>query len=126
MKVNIILFLAIAVCNVIANCPIEGKVYVRKTAPLVPIDNYNNFILLVTTEKLYSCKATDEEGQDLSCNCIKLKEKGNYNCTCFGVDLPTSTDQKQHYLDCLDALRKGRKKNGVYSLKPDNLSPFKV
>ena len=46
MKLNIILFLAIVVCSVIANCPIEGKVHVQKTEPIVPIDDYNNFILL--------------------------------------------------------------------------------
>ena len=74
-------------------------------------------------EKLYSCKAKDEEGQDLSCTCIKLNETGKYNCTCFADDPPTT---EENYLDCLDALRKGQNESGVYSLKPDNLSPFEV
>ena len=47
-----------------------------------------------------------------------------YNCTCF-VDDPPATPEV-HYLDCLDALRKGQNKNGVYSIKPDNMSSFKV
>ena len=76
------------------------------------------------TDKLYSCKAKDEEGQDLSCTCRKLNETGKHNCTCFVDDPPTTTEV--HYLDCLDALRKGQNKSGVYSLKPDNMSPFKV
>ena len=75
------------------------------------------------TEYLYSCKAQDEEEQDLSCTCMELKEKGKYNCTCFANDQQT---HEVHYLDCLDALSKGQNKNGVYTLKPDNLSPFKV
>ena len=75
----------------------------------------------LSTEYLYSCKATNEEGQDLSCTCIELKEKGKYNCTCFADDTPEGQS-----LDCYDALMKGQNKNGVYSLKPDNLSPFKV
>ena len=54
---------------------------------------------------------------------MELKEKGKYNCTCFANDPPTP---EVHYLDCLDALRKGQNKSGVYSLKPDNMSPFKV
>ena len=54
---------------------------------------------------------------------MELKEKGKYNCTCFANDPPTP---EVHYLDCLDALRKGQNKSGVYSLKPDNISPFKV
>ena len=73
---------------------------------------------------MYSCKAIDEEGQDLSCTCIELKEKGKYNCTCFVNDPPTTPEV--HYLDCLDALRKGNNESGIYSLKPDNMSPFKV
>ena len=27
-------------------------------------------------EYLYGCKAEDEEGQDLSCTCMKLQQKG--------------------------------------------------
>ena len=73
---------------------------------------------------MYSCKANDEEGQDLSCTCIELKEKGKYNCTCFVNDPPTTPEV--HYLDCLDALRKGQSESGIYFLKPDNMSPFKV
>ena len=72
---------------------------------------------------MYSCKANDEEGQDLSCICRKLNETTKYNCTCFADDPPTTED---NYLDCLDALRKGENENGVYSLKPDNMLPFKV
>ena len=68
-------------------------------------------------EYLYSCKAKDVDEQDLSCTCIELNEKENYNCTCF-ADV--------HYLDCYDALMKGNNKSGVYSLKPDNMVPFKV
>ena len=76
------------------------------------------------TDKLYSYKANNEEGQDLSCNCRKLTETGKYNCTCFVNDPPTTTEV--HYLDCLDALEKGQNKSGLYSLKPDNMSPFKI
>ena len=72
---------------------------------------------------MYSCKGNDEEGQDLSCICRKLNETGKYNCTCF-VDNPPTTEE--NYLDCLDALRKGHNENGVYSLKPDHMSTFKV
>ena len=75
------------------------------------------------TEYLYSCKAQDEEGQDLSCTCMELKEEGKYNCTCFANDPPTT---EVHYLNCLDALRKGQNSSGVYTIKPDNMSPFKV
>ena len=41
----------------------------------------------------------DEEGQDLFCTCIELKEKGKYNCTCFVNDPPTTAEV--HYLDCI-------------------------
>ena len=75
-------------------------------------------------EKVYGCKAKDEEGQDLSCTCRKLNETGKYNCTCFVDDPPTTPEV--HYLDCLDALRKGQNKSGVYLLKPNILEPFKV
>ena len=74
-----------------------------------------------STDYLYSCKAKDVEGQDLSCTCIELKEKENYNCSCFADDTPDG-----QYLDCLDALMKGNNKSGVYSLKPDNMASFKV
>ena len=47
-----------------------------------------------------------------------------YNCTCFVNDPPTTPEVP--YLDCLDALRKGQNKNGVYSIKPDKMSSFKV
>ena len=47
-----------------------------------------------------------------------------YNCTCF-VNYPPATPDGQ-YLDCLDAFIKGQNKNGVYSIKPDNMSSFKV
>ena len=40
-----------------------------------------------------------------------------YDCTCIVDDPPR---------DCLDALRKGWNKNGVYSVKPDNMSSFKL
>ena len=72
---------------------------------------------------MYSCKATDEKEQDLSCTCIELKENGKYNCTCFVDDPPTTPEV--HYLDCLDALRKGKNESDVYSLKPDNMSPLR-
>ena len=55
---------------------------------------------------------------------MELKEKGKYNCTCFANDPPPTTEE--HYLDCLDALRKRQNQSGVYSIKPDNMSPFKV
>ena len=73
---------------------------------------------------MYSCKAQDEEGQDLSCTCMELKDKGKYNCTCFTNDPPPTTEV--YYLDCLDALRKGQNRSGVYTLKPNNASPFNV
>ena len=63
------------------------------------------------TGYLYSCKAQDEEEQDLSCTCMELKEKGKYNCTCFTNDPSPTTEI--HYLDCLDALRKGQNRTGV-------------
>ena len=75
-------------------------------------------------EKIYGCKAKDEEGQDLSCTCRKLNETEKYNCTCFVDDQLTTPEV--HYLDCLDALRKGQNKSGVYLLKPNILEPFKV
>ena len=76
------------------------------------------------TDKLYSCKANDEEGQDLSCNCKSPIVNGEYvNCTCFAENPPTGDPT---YLDCLDALRKGNRLNGIYLLKPDNMPPFKV
>ena len=71
------------------------------------------------TEYLYSCKAQDEEEQDL-----EPKEKEKYNGTCFTNNPPPTTEV--HYLDCPDALRKGQNKSGVYSIKHDNISPFKV
>ena len=52
-----------------------------------------------------------------------MPEIGKFNCSCFAHNLPTPGGP---YLDCLDALRKGQNESGVYSLKPDNLSPFKV
>ena len=82
------------------------------------------FTAKIFTEYLYSCKAQDEEGQYLSCTCMELKKKGKYNCTCFTDNKPSTAEE--HYLDCLDALRKGQNKSGVYSIKPDNISPFKV
>ena len=76
------------------------------------------------TDYLYGCKAEDEEGQDLSCNCMKLQEKGKFNCTCFADD--QGEDVEEHYLNCHDALKKGELDSGVYLLKPDNLEPFEV
>ena len=75
------------------------------------------------TEYLYGCKAEDEEGQDLSCNCMKLQQKGKFNCTCFADE---QVEMDEHYLDCNDALKKGQLQNGVYLLKPDNMAPFEV
>ena len=74
-------------------------------------------------EYLYSCKAVDEEGQDLSCDCMKLQQKGKFNCTCFADD---QVEMDEHYLDCHDALKKGQLQSGVYLLKPDNMAPFEV
>ena len=53
---------------------------------------------------------------------MELNETRKYNCTCFA---PPTTPEV-HYLDCLDALTKGQNKNGIYSIKPDNMSSFKV
>ena len=75
------------------------------------------------TEYLYGCKAVDEEGQDLSCTCMKLQQKGKFNCTCFADD---QVEMDEHYLDCHDALKKGQLQSGVYLLKPDNMAPFEV
>ena len=75
------------------------------------------------TEYLYGCKAEGEEGQDLSCTCMKLQQKGKFNCTCFADD---QVEMDEHYLDCHDALRKGQLQSGVYLLKPDNMAPFEV
>ena len=52
------------------------------------------------------------------------KDNTIYNSICFTDDL--STTSEVHYLDCLDALIKGQIKNGVYSIKSDNMSSFKV
>ena len=72
---------------------------------------------------VYSCKAKDEEGENLLCTCTKLTEKGKYNCACF-IDNPPNS--KVYYLDCLDAFKKGQNKSSVYAIKRDNMSPFKV
>ena len=74
-------------------------------------------------EYLYGCKAEDEEGQDLSCTCMKLQQKGKFNCTCFADD---QVEMNEHYLDCHDAFQKGQLQSGVYLLKPDNMAPFEV
>ena len=74
-------------------------------------------------EYLYGCKAVDEERQDLSCTCMKLQQKGKFNCTCFADD---QVEMDEHYLNCHDALKKGQLQSGVYLLKPDNMAPFEV
>ena len=74
-------------------------------------------------EYLYGCKAEDEEGQDLSCNCMKIQEKGKFKCTCFADD---QVEMDEHYLDCNDAFKKGQLQSDVYLLKPDNMEPFEV
>ena len=74
-------------------------------------------------EYLYGCKAVDEEGQDLSCNCMQLQQNDKFNCTCFADD---QVEVEEHYLDCQDALNNGELDSGVYLLKPDNLEPFEV
>ena len=79
---------------------------------------------MIFSEFIYICKANDDKGQDLTHICRKLNDITKYNCTCFADDPPTTPEV--HYLDCLDALRKGQNKSGVYSLKPDNMSSFKV
>ena len=79
----------------------------------------NNFI----AEKIYNCKANDEEGPDIACSCKEQNENGDHNCTCFADEVPTN---ESTYLDCFDALKKGKLESGVYFLKPDNMAPFKV
>ena len=76
-------------------------------------------------EYLYECKAKDEEGQDLSCTCLEQEDNNtsSYNCTCFPYATPPL---EEHYLDCFDAMIKGQTESGIYLLKPDKLSPFKV
>ena len=71
---------------------------------------------MIFSEFIYICKDNDER-QDLSHTCRKLNDESKYNCTC-------SADV--HYLDCYDAKMKGNNQSGVYSLKPDNMSSFKV
>ena len=123
MKLNIVLLLAIAVCKVIANCE-EGRLHTCTNSKLAQKIKLISLTYSFPTEYLYSCKAKDDEGQNVSYSCIELRRNEKYNCTCFIDD--QSTTPEVHYLDCLDALRKGQKKSGVYSLKPDNSSPFKV
>ena len=61
----------------------------------------------------------------MSCTCIELNDEDeDYNCTCSTKEPCHATEG--HYLDCLNALRKGKRESGVYSLKPDSLPPFKV
>ena len=77
---------------------------------------------IFSLDKLYGCRAIDDEGQQVYCTCIELEENGNFNCTnCFAQH-----SRDGQYRDYLDALRKGLNQSGVYSLKPDNMSPFKV
>ena len=82
---------------------------------------FKSFCPLIFTEFIYICKANEDKGQDLSHTCRKLNDIIKYNCTCF-VDYTPDV----HYLDCYDALIKGQNESGIYSLKPDNMSPFKV
>ena len=123
MKLNVVLLLAVAVCKVIANCE-QGELCTCTNSKLASKIELISLTCSFPTEYLYSCKAKDEEGQNHSYSCIELRRNEKYNCTCILVDPPTTPEV--HYLDCLDALRKGQKKSDVYSLKPDNMAPFKV
>ena len=119
MNLNKVLLLAVLVCSVIASCPPEpkGEMHIPFMSSFL-----NHIIFWFISEYLYSCKANDEEGQDLSCTCRKLNHTEQYNCICFADYTPDG-----QYLDCLDAFKNnGQNKSGVYSLKPDNMSPFKV
>ena len=122
ITVNIVLFVAItiAISNVEGSCPSEEPQGIY-FSPL-----WNNwgylFKIFNWLEKLYGCRAIDEEGQQVHCTCIELEENGNFNCTnCFA-----QYSRDGQYRDCFDALRKGLNDSGVYSLKPDNMEPFKV
>ena len=68
------------------------------------------------------CEAPDEEMRQLGCQCEPADEEGHFLCDCWA----TQDQEPAHYLDCLDALRKGETESAVYTIKPNNLGSFKV
>ena len=77
------------------------------------------------TEHYYQCKAPDEEGRDLSCECSEpIQGEDRVNCSCFISQ--QEEEEEPVYLDCLDALQKGETESKVYTIKPNYLDAFKV
>ena len=60
--------------------------------------------------------------QDLDCECKPADGEGHFLCDCWANQDP----ELALYLDCLDALRKGQTKSGVYTIKPNHLDSFQV
>ena len=112
MKAHLLVVLLLTIAyHAEGNCPDDpnGQLWTK-----YKLCRINNAILLCQTfhlEYLYGCKAVDEEGQDLSCTCMKLQQKGKFNCTCFADD---QVEVEEHYLNCHDALKKSQLQSGVY------------